>query len=299
MNVDNDVIDLKHLEKCNQFTPFDSNVSFHEYYTVPGTSEVKNHIYLVNNVIYDFTATTFVHSFFPSFDADLVIKKMMKGKNWTQSKYYGKSAEEIKDGWEENRLVASELGTEMHAMIEKFYNHPTLWQEKNKKKLEAELSKYYAADKLEKKEFQQFLTYHLNGPALWNWFPWKTEWRVFDVDVKVAGSIDMLYKSPNYTEENKLLIMLDWKRTREIKRENRWETALSPIADLPHANFFQYSLQLNVYKKIIEKNTPYKIEYMGLGVFHPLFDNYQFYEVKPMPLHLEKIWQHRLNQLKK
>ncbi len=295
------MIDLQYLEKCNPVLLFDTNVTFYEYYTVPETSEIKEHIYLIKNKggneIYDFTTTTFVHSFFPEFDADNVITKMMKGKNWSKSKYYGQTREEIKAGWEENRVSASELGTIMHANIEKFYNHPYLWKIQEKKVLETKLLEYYTKEEISTKEFQQFINFHLNGPALWTWIPWRTELRVFDSDVQVAGSVDMLYKSPNYTDENKLLIMLDWKRSREIKRENRWEKAFPPIGDLPHANFFQYSLQLNVYARIIEKNTPYKIEYMALGVFHPTFDNYQIYEVKPM--HIDKIWQHRLNQLKK
>ena len=45
------------------------------------------------------------------FNADVVITNMMNGKNWSQSKYYGMSREEIKAQWETNRDEAAQAGT--------------------------------------------------------------------------------------------------------------------------------------------------------------------------------------------
>ena len=48
------------------------------------------------------------HSHFPHFNADKIIEKMMKSRNWSNSKYHGMTKQEIKDQWNENGRVASE-----------------------------------------------------------------------------------------------------------------------------------------------------------------------------------------------
>ena len=46
------------------------------------------------------SGTGFLHAFFPHFDAEKTIQKMMKSANWANSKYYGKTAKEIKAEWD-------------------------------------------------------------------------------------------------------------------------------------------------------------------------------------------------------
>lgn len=286
-------IDLDALSKQHKYPEFDEHITFYDEYVDPNTKEQYNHIYIVDGEFYQFTTTTFVHTFFPEFDAPKVIKQMMARKNWKVSKYFGMTADEIQQQWDATALAATTLGTQMHGRIEAFYNHPTLWSISNKSALLSELPKFFTASVLNNVEFNQFLNFHLEGPAIWNWIPFKTEWRVFNKDVRIAGSVDMLYKSPNYTEQNKMLVMLDWKRSKEIKYENRWEKGLPPLSDIPNANYFIYSLQLNTYKRIIESTTPYRIEYMALGVFHSDHDSYQFIPIKTMDVQLEAMWRHR------
>jgi hypothetical protein len=258
-----------------------------------------------NTQIYDFTTTSFVHSFFPHFEdeSDKIISNILRGKRWREDKsylYYQKSAEAIKDMWDVNRKEASELGTLMHARIELFYNHPTLWMIKDLNKLKQAMLKIFAPDELQTKELNQFLHFHLQGPVQWKWEPFRTELRVFDRDIQIAGSVDMLYKSPDYTDTNKWLIMLDWKRSKEIEKSSKYKKrAKHPISEFEDANYWKYSLQLNTYKTIIEKNTTYKIQYMALGVFHPNFESYQVFEVAPLPDAIRKMWLHRLQQLNK
>lgn len=278
-----DKIDGEYLEKTYWYGPFDNHIRFDE----------EPHLYFIDGKQVDQSVTTFVHHFFPEFNADKVIEKMMKGRKWKESKYYGMTPEQIKQQWEDNRVMAAELGTEMHFRIETFYNHPTLWRDGG------DFEKYFDKKVLDNKEFQQFLNFHCTGPRNWGWAPFRTELRVFDRDYDLAGSVDMLYKSPNYSEDNPLLIMLDWKRSKEIRKSNKWESAFPPIEDLPHCNFYQYSLQLNVYKAIIEKNTHFRVEFMALGVFHPSQNSYQFLPVQVMPRHVDAILKAREEELKK
>ena len=100
-----------HLEAEHQHER-DSHISFEEgphIYTIDGDSNYTS-------------VTTWNHSHFPHFDPDKVITKMMNGKRWTSSKYFGLTREEIKAQWKKNGREASEAGTKMHLDIEHFYN---------------------------------------------------------------------------------------------------------------------------------------------------------------------------------
>ena len=56
------------------------------------------------------SVTTWNHSHFAHFDADKIITKMMNGKNWKPGyKYYGKTREEIKKMWDDNRDQQPEM----------------------------------------------------------------------------------------------------------------------------------------------------------------------------------------------
>ena len=82
-----------------------------------------------------------------------------------------------------------------------------------------------------------------------DFIPYRTEWMIYDTDYKLAGSIDMVYKNKDGS-----LNIYDWKRSKEITTINRWnQFSTTPcIAELPDSNFWHYSLQLNIYKRIIQ-----------------------------------------------
>jgi hypothetical protein len=72
------------------------------------------HIYTIDGDSDYMSVTTWNHSHFKEFNADLIIEKMMKSRNWTKSKYFGMTPQEIKDLWDKNGKEASEAGTKMH-----------------------------------------------------------------------------------------------------------------------------------------------------------------------------------------
>ena len=59
----------------------------------------EGHIYTIKGKSDYTSVTTWNHSHFPKFDSDTIISNIMNGKNWEKSKYYGKTAEEIKQEW--------------------------------------------------------------------------------------------------------------------------------------------------------------------------------------------------------
>jgi hypothetical protein len=108
--------------------------------------------------------------------------------------------------------------------------------------------------------------------------PYRTEWMIFNEDIKLAGSVDMVYEN----ESDGSLMIYDWKRCKDIKKTNSFGAfALTEcISHLPDTNFWHYALQLNTYKAILEAKYEKKISQMCLVCLHP---NLPTYEVHIVP----------------
>lgn len=221
------------------------------------------------------SVTTLVHAQFPKFDADLIINKMMKSKGWVPGhKYWGLTAEEIKAQWTSSGSAAASSGTNLHEQIETFmndarfkfeYSHNELFQEN-------EIAEKY--EHVERGvEWAMFIQFVKDHPHL---KPYRTEWTIYHEDAKIAGSIDMVYENADGTLE-----IYDWKRCKEITSVNGWnETASNPlIKHLPATNFWQYSLQLNTYRKILEDKYGKRVTKLCLVRIHPDSSNYELLEV--------------------
>ena len=74
--------------------------------------------------------------------------------------------------------------------------------------------------------------------------PYRTEWTIYDRKLRIAGSIDMVYKD---TRDNSYHIY-DWKRSKEFKRDinDFTEMGYKPINHIPNLNTYLYFLQLNL-----------------------------------------------------
>ena len=90
---------------------------------------------------------------------------------------------------------------------------------------------------------------------------------VYHEELKLAGSIDMVYENP----EDNTLSIYDWKRAKEITKTNGFNKyAKTECIDyLPDTNFWHYSLQLNTYKAILESKYSKKIRDLYLVRLHP------------------------------
>ena len=271
--------DSDHLQKAHPVVEFDPHVVFVE------DPELEIHDYYVDGRKWEGSTTGFIHSFFTEFDADKIIQTMQSSKSWgPKHKYWGMTPDQIKQLWKDSNKDAAPLGTAMHAKLEKFYNIPALFPLRRPPR--ELLLEHYTAEELDVPEFQQFLNYHEEWPLYRKWTPFRTELRVFDRALEIPGSVDMLYWSPRSTPENPLLILVDWKRSKEIKMKSfynratgKFPTGKGPCQDLHDCNYFHYSLQVNMYAALIERNTPYRIDEMYLGVFHPTAPNYKVHPV--------------------
>jgi hypothetical protein len=246
--------------------PRDAHISFEE----------GPHIYTVLGERGTYTSvTTWNHNHFSQFDADAIIDKMMKGKNWNNPtyKYYGMTREQIKAMWDEKRDSASGAGTNMHYDIECYYNN----MEINNDSIEFSYFKRFVSD------FPELKAY-------------RTEWTVYYEEVKLSGSIDMIFENPDGTIQ-----IYDWKRCEQIVHDHPFnEGAINPcIKHLPNTNFWHYALQLNTYRKILEDKYGKKVTSMFLICLHPNNHNnsYQRIEIPFLYKEIDDLFQQRREQV--
>jgi len=233
--------------------PKDEFISFREF----DDNGNNIHEYRIENIDKKPTSvTTLIHKFFPSFNSDKVIDKMMKSKKWESSKYYNMSKKEIKELWEKNGKDASSQGTQMHEDIERYFNNEPI---KNPNSI----------------EFNYFLVFWNEFKKTYPTFnPYRTEWLVYDIDYLISGSIDFVL-----CDSKNNFILIDWKRSKEIKTENPWENGFSPLSHLENCNYNHYMLQLNIYRHILETQYNKRVIGMFVAVFHPINPHFLIYHM--------------------
>lgn len=222
----------------------------------------KGHIYTVKGKTGYTSVTTLVHKYSKPFDEKGAIQRILQ--NNTNEKYKGMTADEISMLWKINGIEARTLGTKMHYGIECHYNGDTasstassnLWENLDE----------------EHSQFQAFLQDHPHLQA------YRTEWAIYDEANKISGSIDMVFKN---TETGKYDIY-DWKRTKQIKHYGFNNLQADFLSHIPEANYWLYSLQLNVYKYILEANYGISIGELWLVAMHPEQTFYKKYKAADM-----------------
>lgn len=219
--------------------------------------EENGHKYSIKGDTTFTSVTTWLKKFFRPFNGDIIIDRMMASPKWPANKYYGMTKQEIKNLWRQNGDEAARLGTAMHKSIEDYYNGQPIQY-----------------DSFEMKCFEEFVMDH---PLT----PYRTEWTVYDEELKLCGSIDMLF-----INDDGSLSIYDWKRCKAMELESDYNKhALPPIQTIPDTNYWHYTIQLNAYKHILERNYGFKVKELVLIAIHPELDKtYQKFVVPFMDM---------------
>lgn len=231
------------------------------------------------------SVTTVIHTMFQEFDADVVIDKMMASRKWPFSKYHGMTKQQIKDLWETNREEASKAGTAMHKAIEDFINLP-------EEERVAVLTHFKSSSNNngsvppphpQTPEFRMFLCFWDEFINKLHYKPYRTEWLVYDKDKHLSGSIDFVAEQP----DGDGVAILDWKRSKEIRRFNPFAKGKGCMSHLPDSNFWHYSLQLNIYRHLLETHYGKRVKEMCLVVMHPNNEEYELHVVQRMTTEID------------
>jgi ATP-dependent exoDNAse (exonuclease V) beta subunit len=233
------------------------------------------------------SVTNWVHSNFCSFDSDNVIDKMMKSKSWSNSKYNNKSKEEIIREWNINSKKSSNYGIHLHKYIEIFMNLETDVEKPNHSDL---LEAYVLNEELfeniiNTKEWDYFINFVDTYPKL---IPYRSEWFIYNEDIKICGTIDMVYENPDGS-----LSVYDWKRCKSLSKYSYGKFSTHKLLkSIPDANYYRYHLQLSMYRFILENKYDKKVTSIHLVNFHPnnTERNYEIYTLPRFDVDIELLF---------
>lgn len=225
--------------------------------------EPTEHIYLFDGHLQLTAVSNIINKFFTPFDSI--------GHSERVASRYGISQCKVLEEWDCKGLESREVGTFLHSQIEAFFsNQPmslntqfqyngTFIKENKNVSINQEIS-----------YFKNFLK---DNPIV----PFRTEWHIFDLEMGIAGTIDLLCRNGNHFD------IYDWKRSRKASpNETVWRNGINGLESVPDISFYHYALQQNLYKYILEKNYSIKIDNMYIVVLHKMFGNYQKYEIPNM-----------------
>lgn len=237
------------------------------------------HIYVIDkndSVLYT-SVTTFNGSHFKKYNVEESAEKKMKKREYRNDpryEFYKKSKDEIVEMLNQTGNAASAAGTAMHYALECHWNEMEIPAPAEFRK-ELDMFRHFVKDK----------TTELT--------PYRTEWEIFDEDLLLAGSIDMVFERPDGQ-----LLIYDWKRCRNLDNTTSRDTALTEcIKHMPDTKLAHYTLQLNTYKTILEKHYGKKVAGMVLVGLHPEQNTYLHIEVPSIPDDIEALFKMRAEEI--
>lgn len=229
----------------------------------------STHTYTLDNSSKDVTScTTFISAFFKPFKADEAITNIMKSEKYLNDptyKYFNKSSDQIKKEWDNSR----DAGTFLHGQIEDFLNGVEV--------------------KNESKEYNYFQTFSKDHSHL---SPYRTEWKIYTEILRISGAIDAVYKDSS----DGTFTLFDWKRS-PVSYDN-FQNAKEPIQHLSDNTFNKYSLQLNLYRQILEDRYDVKVKDMFIIELHPDNESYKKIKVPRMESEMSHLFTIRAKNLK-
>lgn len=236
--------------------PMDERIVFIE---CSKDKKVNIHKYFVDGSCLDYLSVTgLISAFFSSFDAKSQATTTANSKSFLETshrpshKYHGcKTPQDIIDKWAQAR----DLGTDLHANIESYWNNENT-----------------NVSSENQEPFAQFLS--LFSDKNWvTWEPFRTEFAIFDTETKIAGQIDFLGM---IDAERKHVVIIDWKRCESITDFSFSRICGKPAdmgcgvcCTLEDTKYTKYSIQLNIYKYLLEKNYGLYVKKMYLVQMHP------------------------------
>ena len=115
--------------------------------------------------------------------------------------------------------------------------------------------------------------------------PIRTEFVVFDRESLVGGMLDMLF----YNVKWGVFQIYDWKTNKKFSKEEKGRHLLDELCTIEDCDLEIYSLQLEMYKQIIQKNTGIKLGKSYIVWFSHNNESYEIMETKDRKYYVDLI----------
>ena len=226
--------------------------------------EPEEHVYTYKGVVQLLPVSSLIAYFFEHFDAQAAARRLWERK--------GIPIEESLAKWERIGKMACEVGTFVHEQTENYFRDGSF---ETDYAFEFGGAVEHISVEQEKQHFLHFVKdYQIK--------PYRQEWPVFDTELNIAGTIDMICR-----EADGEFTIYDWKRSSKVVN-----TLGQPVVEafggktgfngitLPDTAFYHYCIQQNLYRYMLEKNYGIRVKAMNLVVLCP---DYPTYYVAPVP----------------
>lgn len=233
-------------------------------------NEEEHVYYLSDGSRADVSVTTLISFYTGKFDGKKILSFMftparcdneLRYKN-DNSPYYNMTRKEILTQWSSTGT----FGTTVHNYIETYLlNYPRF------KHLTDDATRLCVLTKPDEEVpdkymscLRQFFNWEQKFEAE-GWTPFQSEKIVFDIDdpdLRIAGSIDAIYSKPNETTGELEYAVVDWKTSSKNFSSGRSYGSNKigyPFDDIKNAKLNHYSMQLHIYRYLLEKHYGMKI----------------------------------------
>lgn len=219
------------------------------------------------------SVSSIVGMFFKEFDAETISLK----------KCYGnvEEAARLREVWESKGSIASQAGTFLHKQIEDYLNGKQVPELLCNVEYKGNYVKLCETVDISR-EWSYFKAFERSV----SFVPFRTEWRVYDVETRMAGTLDFVCACPDGTFE-----IFDWKRSSKIDpcEKNPWANGINGLEHLTDTSYIHYCLQQNLYRYMLEKNYKIRIGRMNLVVLHPELPAFKVVPIPRMEREVEYI----------
>lgn len=235
----------------------------------------KEHSYLIDNKpSNNLSVTRLIKQFKTTFDKEAAALRVAKRTNTT--------VKQVLADWELNNLCSTTMGSMLHKYIENFYSNKRVEFEGPFKGLGLyEKQKIISNLPTLIQYFQNFYNDHKHLLCI------KNELVIGDInDTRVCGMSDLLC----YNTQTNEIEILDFKTNKKMEAKKPYGNLLFPFEDMSAGEVNEYTIQLNIYKYIIEKNTNLKIGKMKLVWFNVCNSNYVVIELEDIQSKIKKMF---------
>lgn len=228
--------------------------------------EPEGHIYTYKGETVLLPVSSLIAYFFEPFNAEEAARR-----RWER---YHIPIEESLKKWKRIGALACEVGTFMHEQTEHYFQQGLFETDFTFRFLDEE--EQISIEK-EKQHFLRFVEdYKIT--------PYRQEWPVYDTELNLAGTIDMICKEVDGT-----FTIYDWKRSGKVVNPQGQpiveafggKTGINGI-NLPDTAFYHYCMQQNLYRYMLEKNYGIHVRAMNLVVLCPDYPTYFVAQVPKM-----------------
>lgn len=229
--------------------------------------EPEGHIYTYKGQTRLLPVSSLIAYFFEPFDA-----RRAAQRQWER---YHIPIEESLVKWERIGRLASEVGTFMHEQTEHYFRQGFF---------DTEYTFRFRGDEEQisiEKEKQHFLRFVEDYGIV----PYRQEWPVYDTDLNIAGTIDMVCRNA----DDGTFTIYDWKRSGKVVNPQgqpivkgfNGKMSLNGIC-LPDTAFYHYCIQQNLYRYMLEAHYGIRVRAMNLVVLCPDYPTYYVAQVPRM-----------------